>query len=649
MSHDADAPDVSVVICTRDRAARLGTSIAAVKASMDEAREHGILTELLIVDNGSVDETPGVIAEESRDTRVRGTSVRTPGIGRARQHGCREARGAIILFTDDDVIVPENWVTRMSRPLRQDEADVVSGGIAMSPDLWRSWMTPTLAARYFAHNPVPPPVNPGLAGASMAVTAEAAARIGFDEQLGTSRWPGAEDVLFYVQALEADYRIRGVDDALVEHRFDPSRLAPGRVRELAEGYGRCDAYYYHHWLHARLSLPRIREVNRRARYAIRWAAAGRNPYDERLLDHRRAIAFHRELRALIHVPRRYTYRGVGRIDRIARPHADDEGARSDVLSVAVVIPTYNRPGRLVDCLRHLASQTRRPDRIVVVDSSPDDETKRALREFPDVIYVRNPLGRGHTAESRAIGVSLCDEDIIAFLDDDANARPDWLVQLVRRYDDASVAAVGGSALNGYAGEREEGVGSIGLLLPDGRLTGFFAADPGRDVDVDHLLGANMSFRRSAIEAIGGIRGGYPGTCLREESDLALRVARSGGRLVYTPDAIVDHVPGEYAKGKRFDRRYVYFANRNTIVLFARVFGLGAPILRRYVRLAAREVRSELLRALRAVLAAARVRPALTARTVVGGITRAGAVAAGVAVGFPAAIAGIRADRKRGRL
>ena len=315
-----------------------------------------------------------------------------------------------------------------------------------------------------------------------------------------------------------------------------------------------------------------------------------------------------------------------------------------MLTIAVVIPTYNRPGRVVDCLRHLEQQSQRPERIVVVDSSSDNRTRDALRAFPHVVYARNPLGRGHTAESRAIGVSLCSEDVIAFLDDDANARTDWLVELVRRYDDATVDGVGGSALNGYPGEREEGIGSIGLLLPDGRLTGFFASDPGRDVDVDHLLGANMSFRRRAIEAVGGIHGGYPGTCLREESDLALRVRQQGGRLVYTPDAIVDHLPGEYAKGKRFDRRYVYFANRNTVVLLGRVYGMGSPIVGRYLGLASREVLDELRRSVRALSSAPRVGATATARTMVGGVTRAAAVAAGVAVGFPAAMTGIRRDR-----
>ncbi|MDL9978271.1 glycosyltransferase family 2 protein [Microbacterium candidum] len=315
-------------------------------------------------------------------------------------------------------------------------------------------------------------------------------------------------------------------------------------------------------------------------------------------------------------------------------------------TVAVVIPTYNRPDRVRDCLAHLALQTRRPDRIVVVDSSDQPGTCAVVEENPGVLYVRNPLGRGTTPEARAIGVSLCREDVIAFLDDDANARADWLERILSRYADPTVDGVGGCALNGIPGEREGGVGEIGLILPDGRLTGNFAADPGRDVEVDHLLGANMSFRRSAIERAGGIRGGYPGTCLREESDIALRIRRLGGRLVYAPDAIVDHLPGEYAKGRRFDRRYSYYANRNTIVLLSRVYGMSDPIVRRYLRVATREIGQELRRSARGLTRSLRTPPRQTVRQVGGGVTRAGAVLAGTVAGFPAALVQLRRDGRR---
>ncbi|MEA5153889.1 glycosyltransferase family 2 protein [Raineyella sp.] len=316
------------------------------------------------------------------------------------------------------------------------------------------------------------------------------------------------------------------------------------------------------------------------------------------------------------------------------------------LSAAVVIATYNRPDRVRDCLDHLARQSTAPDRVIVVDSSPDARTERVVRDFPGVLYARNPMGRGRTPESRQIGYSMTREDIVAFLDDDANAWPDWLEQLLARYDSPGIGGVGGSALNGVPGERQAGIGSIGLLLPDGRLTGNFAADPGHDVDVDHLLGANMSFRRSAIEEIGGIYGDYPGTCLREESDLALRIRARGHRLVYTPAAVVDHLPGEYAKGKRFDRRYVFYANRNSVVLLSRVYGTDAPVVRRFVVTAAREVIHDLRRAARGALAIREVGPRRAIRTVLGGLSRGGVVAAGVVAGFPAARRAVRRDRAR---
>ena len=54
---------------------------------------------------------------------------------------------------------------------------------------------------------------------------------------------------------------------------------------------------------------------------------------------------------------------------------------------------------------------------------------------------------------------------------------------------------------------------------------------------------------------------------------------AGYRLVYTPDAVVEHVAAPYAKGRRFDLRYAYWAQKNHLILLIRNFGLGAPIVR----------------------------------------------------------------------
>ena len=92
----------------------------------------------------------------------------------------------------------------------------------------------------------------------------------------------------------------------------------------------------------------------------------------------------------------------------------------------------------------------------------------------------------------------------------------------------------------------------------------------------------MSFRRTAIEEIGGIRDGYRGTCFCEDTDLCLRIKRRGYHLIYTPFARVAHVGGPLATGRRWDLRYRYWAQHNHVILLVRNFGLRSALLWRYV-------------------------------------------------------------------
>ncbi len=317
-------------------------------------------------------------------------------------------------------------------------------------------------------------------------------------------------------------------------------------------------------------------------------------------------------------------------------------------TVAVVIATYNRPDYVRTCLEHLERQTMQPERIVVVDASPDERTWDVVADRPEVEYRRNERGIGSTATSRAIGVEGVRQDVVAFIDDDAFADPDWLEHLVKPYDDPGVAAVGGRARNEQPGEEAEGIGEIGLLLPDGRLTGFFAADPGRDVDVDHMLGANMSVRMSVVRELGGIRDLYPGTCLREETDIALRMRRAGWRIVYTPSAVVLHVAGTYARGRRFDTRYRYYGARNHVVLLASTLGTADPHFRQYLRTAAAEAGHQVVTGLRAIRDPKRTGVQAKLRGVVGGGWRAAVDVVGTAAGLAASAApGLRAGRADG--
>ncbi len=306
------------------------------------------------------------------------------------------------------------------------------------------------------------------------------------------------------------------------------------------------------------------------------------------------------------------------------------------LTALVVVATYRRPDHVRTCLEHIRAQTIPPTRIVVVDASPETDTRDVVAGFDAVEYRRNDLGAGTLASSRAIGVQDAAEDIIAFIDDDAYASPEWLEEIIAAYGDPAVGAVGGRADNGRPGEEHEGLDRIGRFLADGTLTGNFGADPGRIIETDHMLGANMSVRSNALHAIGGIHDYYPGTCLREDSDLSLRVKKAGYRIVFAPRALVRHVAGEYAKGKRFDLRYRYYGARNHVVLLTTALGWRDPHLARHLVKVCRGMLGE---SVSGFTGWSQKKNGIVAkiRGVAGGVVRACVDAAGTAAGLAVSI------------
>lgn len=285
------------------------------------------------------------------------------------------------------------------------------------------------------------------------------------------------------------------------------------------------------------------------------------------------------------------------------------------MQISAIIVTIKRPDCVKTCLEHLKALAQPPSQIIVVDSSPDEKTERVVEAFPGVLYLRNELGDGHTTTSRNIACLHAAGDILAFLDDDAYVRAGWTEALLDGYADASVGAVGGRALRNQWGEDFEGVDQIGKFTSNGMILGHFAADPKKMVEVDHLIGCNMSFRREAIARCGGFRDGFPGYCLREESDIYFVMKRLGYRVIFNPACVVDHVAGPKVKGKRFNLRYEFYAEHNHYVLLMRNFGLLHPIVWRYFATKSARAAAECL------------------QRILGAVARLGVFAAGTAAGL----------------
>ena len=259
-------------------------------------------------------------------------------------------------------------------------------------------------------------------------------------------------------------------------------------------------------------------------------------------------------------------------------------------SVDIVVITYLRPAVLRSCLEALCSQTTKPCHTIVVDSSPDRLSEEVVCEFPGVSYIRNPSGAGNMTNSRNVALRMVDADIIAFLDDDAFANENFIEELVCAVASSQVDLGCARTLNGVPNEESVGESEIGIMTKEGALLGNFAADPGRDVEIRHGIGASMFFRKSVLADLGGFREDFRGISgVREDADAFLRAHALGYHAVFVHNAVVTHVGSPQARGRRFDWRYQQWSQRNHMVLLANNIGILEPMVRRFVATTYRDV------------------------------------------------------------
>lgn len=124
---------MSVIVCTRNRAALLERSLDAL------VHQEGVAAdayEVVVVDNGSTDDTRQVVQKAQRHSaRVRYLYEPRPGLSVARNAGAAQARGEIVCFGDDDAIAAPDFVREVLCSFRDPQVTCVGGKIVASwPD-----------------------------------------------------------------------------------------------------------------------------------------------------------------------------------------------------------------------------------------------------------------------------------------------------------------------------------------------------------------------------------------------------------------------------------------------------------------------------------------------------------------------------------
>lgn len=116
------APDVSVVVPTRDRAASLATLLDALVA------QEGPSFEVIVVDDCSTDSTPRLLGEGRDGLDLRTVRLERPaGPGGARNAGWRKARARLVAFTDDDCVPRPGWLAALAQAHADDPGSIVQG------------------------------------------------------------------------------------------------------------------------------------------------------------------------------------------------------------------------------------------------------------------------------------------------------------------------------------------------------------------------------------------------------------------------------------------------------------------------------------------------------------------------------------------
>jgi glycosyltransferase involved in cell wall biosynthesis len=221
-----------------------------------------------------------------------------------------------------------------------------------------------------------------------------------------------------------------------------------------------------------------------------------------------------------------------------------------------VVPTHNRSGLLRETLSRLAFGQRGCSRfeVVVVDNNSTDDTRRLVESFASgrvpVHYVFEP--RQGASFARNAGAMKASAPLLAFLDDDLDASPEWVSQIcatMARHP--QVVCLGGAILPEWECTPPDWLShehwSPLAILDLG--TEPFVVDPKRPIC---LMSGNMACRAEFFHAVGGFD---PSLRRSEDRDLTVRLLEAGFTCMYAPHVVVSSRITRGRMTKSYHRRW----------------------------------------------------------------------------------------------
>lgn len=240
---------------------------------------------------------------------------------------------------------------------------------------------------------------------------------------------------------------------------------------------------------------------------------------------------------------------------------------------SIIVPTFNRADLLPKALQSLICQSIPPDRfeIIVVDNGSTDGTRAVVDQCirsntkHQIRYIYDPEPGLLTGRHR--GAQEARSSILCFVDDDIEAEPDWLQEVLRTFEDPTIHLVGGKCLPIYDVPPPAWEKSLWQEFGDARMCHYYSLiDQGngqKDCDPNLIWGLFFCIRRETLYMAGGF---HPDVMPRHlmrylgdgETGLTMKIAALGLRSVYQPRAVLyHHVTKERLTVEYLERRAFY--------------------------------------------------------------------------------------------
>lgn len=220
------------------------------------------------------------------------------------------------------------------------------------------------------------------------------------------------------------------------------------------------------------------------------------------------------------------------------------------MKVSVVMCTYSmdRCEVFCDAIESILSQTYSQIELILVIDGNDTVYNCVNSDYDDIDNIKlhlNSKNRG-ISFSRTKGAELASGDIVAFIDDDGRAEPDWVEQLVSTYQETNALAVAGPVIPNWVSEEPPFFPAEFYWLVGCTERGF--AEDGDEIRNGY--GSNISYRRDIFLEIGGydVNTGRKGDAhiQAHEAPVGIKLLEKYDRgMIYNEDAVVHHTLFDY--------------------------------------------------------------------------------------------------------